>query len=1217
MNILTNSLKIKIIVVLCLISFHTYKSIGQSIVQRQKIINASNIDQLKLLAKFFRQNSLVEKEKAIKIAQQKGWKIFITNPDGSISELMRITETGQPIYYTTYSNVNAAISTRANTLWTGGSLGLNLNGQGMIVGEWDGGATRLTHQEFGVRAIQRDGVVLGTPNGNTDHATHVAGTLVATGVSANSRGMANQATLWTNDWNTDETEMATEATNGLLLSNHSYGYNSSFLSQWQFGFYDATARDWDLIANNAPFYLIVKAAGNDRGAGFNTGAPFGTTGYNLITGSATSKNVLVVGAVNDVLSYTNASSVTMSSFSSWGSTDDGRIKPDVVGNGVSLFSPVSTGNTDYGTLSGTSMASPNVTGTLLLLQQHYSNLNAGAFMRSATLRGLAIHTADEAGANPGPDYAFGWGLVNAERAANLITNRGTTTVIDERTLNNGGSYNVNVEATASPLEVTICWNDPAGTPLGGTPLNNTTPMLVNDLDVRISDGTTTFLPWRLDPVNPTNAATQGDNIRDNVEKITISNPTPGATYTITVTHKGTLSGASQAYSLIVSTIANTGPAIIDFTSVNNNLTENSAATIDCRGYQDINIPLKISKIPTSNHVVNFSFSGTATNNQDYVLLTPTVTFPSGSMANQNLVVRVYNDQAIEALENGIITINSISNGANIGINNSHSINITDNDAVPIPLVAGSTLLSENFEGTVTGWNILTSIGGNNTWRIGNQRVLNGTNSAYISSGVATGNYNVNDDTDRFLRTPLIDATAFVNNNLEVSFNFQCNGERDLDVSGTMRNWDYGVLGYFTEAAPTVFVPIEGNDLVSPYQGVTTTTARTVALPTALRGTRFHIGWRWINDTSLGSQPAFVIDNVVVSALPSGTPIQTATFAAPATAQQVYLGPNSTVFAYNPANGNLIARIENTSSHDYGCTQIYVDRAGTGASQFTTTPTAEYLASKTIRVIPTNNNPTGAYNIRIYYTNAEVTGWETATSQVRTNAVVNKTSGAISAAIIGTPSTAGSPTTQGTYGTDFWIEGGFTNGFSGLGMGLPPTPLPVKLVSLQAIAEDNRVRITWKTASEINIDNFVVEKSLDGVEFFAIGDVDASNNGSYILYDNQPKMGENYYRLRIVETDKKYYFSNLVSANWGIGTVVNAYPNPASDKLNIEITSFEDIQVQYRLMSSLGQVVLQGSQELSNRRSKTQELDVKGLAKGVYILEVNNGKTKQQIKIVIQ
>jgi len=527
--------------------------------ERQKIVSGTNVSKLQNISKEFANKRIEEKKKAIELAHKKGWQIFVNMPDGNFAELQRVDNLGNPVYYITQSNLNAAATTRANRLWTGGSMGLNLNGQGMIVGEWDGGPVRGTHQEFGSRVVQKDGVAFTTSDGNNQHATHVGGTMIASGVTANAKGMAHQATLWANEWNNDTAEMPTQASQGLLLSNHSYGYRADLLPTWMFGFYDSEAAAWDEIAFNAPFYTIVKAAGNDRGAGYNPGGVFGTTGYNLLSGSATSKNVLVVAAVSAVTNYTGPSSVTMSSFSSWGPTDDGRIKPDISGMGVSVYSTTSTSNTAYSTLSGTSMASPNVTGTLTLLQQHYKNLNSGSFMRSATLRGLAIHTADEAGSANGPDYRFGWGLLNAEKAANVITNRGTSSIIDERSLSNATTYSTNVVANGSaPLEVTIAWNDPKGTPLADGTANSTSVRLVNDLDIRVTYNGTTTLPWRLDPAAPANAATKGDNFRDNVEKIIVETPVAGATYTITVSHKGTLASA-QAYSLIVTGIGSSTP----------------------------------------------------------------------------------------------------------------------------------------------------------------------------------------------------------------------------------------------------------------------------------------------------------------------------------------------------------------------------------------------------------------------------------------------------------------------------------------------------------------------------------------------------------------------------------------------------------------------------------------------------------------------------------
>jgi hypothetical protein len=279
-------------------------------------------------------------------------------------------------------------------------------------------------------------------------------------------------------------------------------------------------------------------------------------GYDAIATYGNAKNILTVGAVHAIANgYNQPSDVSISTFSSFGPTDDGRIKPDLVGNGVAVLSTISQSDKSYAALSGTSMSAPNVSGTLLLLQEYYASLNQGQLMRAATLKGLAIHTADEAGPSPGPDYIFGWGLLNAERAANVIANAQQTHLMTENVLAQGQVFTRDVVASGTgPLVVTISWTDPDGKPLPLSPsiLNNRSPRLVNDLDIRVTANGTTSMPWILDPDNPSKAATRGDNIRDNVEQIVIPNAAPGQTYTITVSHKGTLQQGPQAYSLLVS-----------------------------------------------------------------------------------------------------------------------------------------------------------------------------------------------------------------------------------------------------------------------------------------------------------------------------------------------------------------------------------------------------------------------------------------------------------------------------------------------------------------------------------------------------------------------------------------------------------------------------------------------------------------------------------------
>ena len=175
-------------------------------------------------------------------------------------------------------------------------------------------------------------------------------------------------------------------------------------------------------------------------------------------------------------------------------------------------------------------------------------------MKSATLKGLVIHTANEAGKNSGPDYEFGWGLLAVDKAANIITrNDQKDYILDELNLVENDSIVVKVNTDGTePLVATICWIDVPGIP-APISLDPTDLMLVNDLDMRVYDeNDVEYLPWILDPANPDKGASFGDNFRDNVEKIQIATPDPGE-YTIVIKHKNELRNNNQDFSLVVTT----------------------------------------------------------------------------------------------------------------------------------------------------------------------------------------------------------------------------------------------------------------------------------------------------------------------------------------------------------------------------------------------------------------------------------------------------------------------------------------------------------------------------------------------------------------------------------------------------------------------------------------------------------------------------------------
>lgn len=544
----------------------------QILFAQNNILGYTNVEKLREMALKYHDHFLRQKTEAIQKAQEEGWLIRQELANGHLIELMRLDRNGLPVYYET-ENLNAARTVSTDDVWPGGSAGLSLQGSGRTAGEWDGGGVRTTHQELIGRVTQKD-----TPSSNIDHSTHVAGTILASGVQTNAHGMAPQATLDAYEWNDDHSEMSNAAAEGLLISNHSYGIscgwdpygtiwygdeNISVIEDYKFGFYSATeSMIWDEIAYNAPYYLIVKSAGNDRGHEPRGPSQHerdgGSDGYDCIGPQGVAKNILTIGAIHDIINgYSQSSDVVMSSFSSWGPTDDGRIKPDLVANGISLYSCTASTNTSYAYYDGTSMASPNTTGSLLLIQEHYHNLSGGSFLRAATLKALTIHTADEAGPANGPDYQFGWGLLNTKHAAELISAAFISQdnqTIQEINLMNNHSYSIQVTSNgAQPLRVTIAWTDPPGTPVEPA-LDPSNIMLINDLDLRITNNSTTYYPWTFanpSPNNPSESATTGDNIRDNAEQVHIANP-PSGIYTLTVNHKGTLYSEQQAFSLIMS-----------------------------------------------------------------------------------------------------------------------------------------------------------------------------------------------------------------------------------------------------------------------------------------------------------------------------------------------------------------------------------------------------------------------------------------------------------------------------------------------------------------------------------------------------------------------------------------------------------------------------------------------------------------------------------------
>ena len=515
-------------------------------------------------------NDELSREKKINtyIAQNNVQKRVIYN--GKTHVICDIVD-NKPIYKS-LDNETGALVTKANHLQVGGSLGLDLQGTGITVGVFDGGPVQTDHVEFqnsddtGTRVTNYDSNNIDGNTNDDDHATHVSGTIGAIGDNEQAKGMATDVSFITYNFFSDKGKMIGVQDNSELdvfLSNHSYGVSinqpsGNQIAAWNMGAYTGGAAQVDAIARDYPYYLMVYSAGNNGTTNYTGGL---YSGYDKLTGDKNAKNSLVVANANALVNAFTGEviSIAMNGSSSQGPTDDLRIKPDITGYGSGVLSPVSGGT--YGVYSGTSMSAPNVTGTLVLIQEHYKNVNAD-IMKSATLKALVCHTAEDDEITIGPDPKYGWGVLDAKKSAELITdNSNGDALINELILENDDTFELNFSVSSGQkLVATMAWTDAPGNPVSGVEyLNDPTPRLVNDLDIRLVKDGTTYFPWSLVYDSGTgfsNTSTE-DNFVDNVEKIEIETPEAG-NYTLIVSHKGTLVGdnpfvgGNQNFSLIIS-----------------------------------------------------------------------------------------------------------------------------------------------------------------------------------------------------------------------------------------------------------------------------------------------------------------------------------------------------------------------------------------------------------------------------------------------------------------------------------------------------------------------------------------------------------------------------------------------------------------------------------------------------------------------------------------
>lgn len=426
---------------------------------------------------------------------------------------------------------------------------LGLGGEGVRIAIADSGIDD-THPDLAGRVAARtDFTPLPDHRDSDGHGTHVAGIAGGSGAGlplatdrdglAYGMGVAPDVTLidigvlgiLEEVLGIDELPPFEQATsfavrNGAVAWNASWGTlegdNAGYLASART--LDILTRDADWEEPGAQPFIMVHAAGNSGAAGI--GAP------------AEAKNLIVVAASRAA----RAGNIEqISGFSSRGPTADGRIGPTVAAPGEAVVStralPISVlcnvppndrtpMSPFYGLCSGTSMATPHVTGAVAVLTQWWRGTQHGLTPSPAMARALLVNSATDIGAPDIPNGAEGWGRVNLGALLDPMTQR----IADDQTIvfddvDDSSTLRIQAADPSKPLKITIAWSDAPGEP-------NADIALVNDLDLRVlGDDGSVYLGNVF--ANGSSAEGGAPDRRETLENVFIAAPSAGV-YTIEI-----------------------------------------------------------------------------------------------------------------------------------------------------------------------------------------------------------------------------------------------------------------------------------------------------------------------------------------------------------------------------------------------------------------------------------------------------------------------------------------------------------------------------------------------------------------------------------------------------------------------------------------------------------------------------------------------------------
>lgn len=624
----------------------------------------------------------------------------------------------------------------------------------------------------------------------------------------------------------------------------------------------------------------------------------------------------------------------------------------------------------------------------------------------------------------------------------------------------------------------------------------------------------------------------------------------------------------------------------------------------CLNYKDYTVNVIIDAAPSADAILTLSTSGTATGNQDFIITPSSVTLNAANLSRP-VTVRIFDDGSIEGDESINISFSINNSGGNAvaaDYNQTCQIKIVDNDN--LPEVSKTTYAAVGFGnvGAITSGPFSGS--GSTDKKIQNLYLA----SELTSMGIAPGFI-----THFAWRSGSATVATFNNLNVRIGFtgvSTLSGGFVSTTFSNILPTTNFttpGTTGWMTGWTLPAPVYWNGTDniVIETCWDNTTTSSDIAVIGTTVSG---YIPSALVTQNAAGSVCASAAAGTSTTRpnirLTMSVPINTV--ANTLISKVASLGPNDDVPFYD-ASGRIMARVKNLTNFDYGCTTVEIDRAGTGTSPFWNNNLSNYLTSKSFRIVPTNANPVGQYDITLYYTAAEKAGYETATGLSWNVVQMIKSGGAISSITPATPTAssviANSAVTHGSFGNDYTVTATFNSGFSGFAIGQAGYILPVSFLSFTGEKNKDVVDLKWITGFEHNNAVFEIETSKDGSNFYRIGSKPSYGNAStdqhYSFTDRMPVTGMNYYRIKQIDIDSRNSYSNTIAVQFeGKNHVLTVYPNPAKDRITIS-TPQPVHNVTIRIVSADGRIAIA---ETISSIQRNYELDIQSLAKGIYFIE---------------